>query len=489
LPVRRLKPIPFAAGIAVAGLLLLGGTPLSDFGAHGSRPAVAAALTALMAIWWIGEALPILWTACVPLVVLPLSKVHGDGVAANFAGALWPYFEPYVFLFLGGMGIAAAMQQWNLHRRIALRIMALVGTEPRRLLLGMLCATAFVSLWISNSATAAMMFPIGMALIAEFEHETGRRLGHYGAALMLAIAYAANLGGVGTKVGTVPSAQLSGFLAQRGVEVPFLSFMALGIPFASMFLLVVWWKLWRLGREDAPAEAVGHRALASQGGQLGPMQRAEWIVLGVFLAAGALWIASVPLTGAARSGLGWEWLRAAHVEAAIALAASGVLMAWRSGGRAVLEPRSLRFANLTTLLIIGGGFSMAAAIEASGLSEWIGTQLAVLRDLPGAAQIALASLAAIGLSAVASNAATVAVLLPILGSSASPEQLHSVLFAATFAASCDFALPAGTPPNAIVFGSGYVTIPLMARIGVQLDLAAALWAALWCALMTPVIFP
>jgi sodium-dependent dicarboxylate transporter 2/3/5 len=353
----------------------------------------------------------------------------------------------------------------------------------------MLAATAFVSLWISNSATAAMMFPIGMAVIAEFEHETGRRLGGFGAALMLAIAYGANLGGIGTKIGTVPSAQLSGFLAQRGEEISFLSFMALGLPFAAAFLLVVWAALWRVGRADAPAAEVGARALASQGGQLGPMQRAEWIVLGVFLAAAALWIASKPLTDVSRAALGSDALRGAHVEAAIALAASAILMLWRSAGRAVLEPRSLRVEQLQTLLIIGGGFSMAGAIEGSGLSEWIGSQLALLREFSGAAQIAAASVVAVALTAVASNAATTAVLLPILGSSASPEHVHAVLFAATFSASCDFALPAGTPPNAIVFGSGYVTIPQMARVGVKLDLAAALWSALWCALMTPVIFP
>lgn len=485
----RIKPVPLCTGLLAFALLWQAETPLRDFAAHGSRPALAAALTALMAIWWIGEALPMVWTACAPLVVLPLSRVHGDGLAANLAGALGPYFNPYVFLFLGGMGIAAAMQQWNLHRRIALAIMGAVGTEPRRLLLGMLCSTAFVSLWISNTATAAMMFPIGMAIIAEFEHQTGRRLRDFGAALMLAVAYAANLGGIGTKIGTVPSAQLSGFLAQRGEEISFLDFMLLGVPFAGVLLLLGWAALWRIGRKDAPDAEVGRRALASQGGRLGPMQRAEWIVLAVFVAAAALWIGGQPITSWLRERSGATGLGAAHVEAATALLASVVLMLARTRGQAVLAARSLRTLQWQTLLLIGGGFSMAGAIEASGLSEWIGTQLVGLRELPGPAQLLLASTAAIFLSAFASNAATVAVLLPILAVSAAPELLHPVLFAATFAASCDFALPAGTPPNAIVFGSGYVTIPLMARVGVLLDLAAALWAALWCGLMTPLVFP
>ncbi len=482
----RIRPLPLAVGLLAFAGIWLADTPLRDFGVHGSRPALAAALTALMAIWWISEALPMYWTACVPLVVLPLARIRGEGFGANLAGALLPYLDPYVFLFLGGMGIAAAMQQWNLHRRIALAIMAAVGTEPRRLLLGFLLATAFVSLWISNTATAAMMFPIGLAIIAEFEHQSGRRLAGYGAALMLAVAYAANLGGAATKIGTVPSAQLSGLLAQRGDEIAFFEFMLLGVPFSGIFLLVVWAALWRVGRADAPDAEVGRRALASEARRLGPMQPAEGVVLAVFLAAALVWIAGAPITEALRAG--GIPASSALVEAAAALSASAVLMLARVGGSAVLAPRSLRSLQWRTLLLIGGGFSMAGAIESSGLSEWLGVQLVGLRELPVAGQLVLVSATTVFLSAFASNAATIAVLLPILASSAAPGELHALLFAATFAASCDFALPAGTPPNAIVFGSGYVTIPLMARTGVGLDLLAALWAALWCGLMVPLVF-
>src|SRR5262245_5664197 len=220
-----------------------------------------------MATWWITEALPIAWTACVPLLVLPFASVYGEGFGANLRGAAAPYVDPYIFLFLGGMGIAAAMQQWGLHRRIALHVMRVVGTDARRLLSGLLLATATVSLWISNTATAAMMFPIGLALIAEFERESGRRLSGFGAALMLAVAYGSSVGGIGTKIGTVPSTQLSGFLAQRGVEVSFLEFMAIGIPFVALLLPIVWLALWRLGRPDAPDPGVGRVALARGGGR------------------------------------------------------------------------------------------------------------------------------------------------------------------------------------------------------------------------------
>jgi solute carrier family 13 (sodium-dependent dicarboxylate transporter), member 2/3/5 len=477
--VSRVKPLWLVAGLALFTLPLVIDSELSRWGEHGARPALAAALTLLMATWWITEALPIAWTACVPLLVLPFSSVYGDGFAANLSGAFAPYVDPYIFLFLGGMGIAAAMQQWSLHRRIALQVMRVVGTDARRLLFGLLLATATVSLWISNTATAAMMFPIGLALIAEFEREGGRRLAGYGAALMLAVAYGSNVGGIGTKIGTVPSAQLSGFLARRGVEVSFFEFAAVGVPFVLLFLPIVWLALWRIGRADAPHEDVGQRALAGEGARLGAMQRAERIVLGVFLATAAVWITGKPIADALD-------VATAYVEAGIALLASFVLFAWRVDRRRVLEPASLRFVQWETLVLLGGGFSLAASIQASGLSHWMGAQLEALRAAPPFAQAVAASVVTVALSAFASNAATTAVMLPVLAGSVVPEHATAILFAATFSASCDFALPAGTPPNAIVFGSGYLTIPLMARTGVVLDLVAALCAAGWCWIAVPV---
>jgi len=478
------KWVAFLAGPGAFLALLTLDTPLSQWGEYAARPAFAAGLTLWMAIWWISEAVRIEWTACLPLVVLPWSAVHGDGIGPNLRGALLPYVDPYIFLFLGGMGIAAAMQQWNLHRRIALTVMRAVGTDPRRLLFGLLAATAGVSLWISNTATAAMMFPIGLAVIAEFERETGKRLTHFGAALMLAVAYGSNVGGIGTKIGTVPSAQVSGFLAQRGTDVSFLEFMAIGMPLVALFLPVVWLALWRLGRRDAPEAEVGRTALAREGARLGAMQRGERVVGAVFLAAASLWILGQPITGALR-GVGFAGLATAKVEASIAMLASLVLVLWRVGGRPALAPASLRFIQWETLVLLGGGFSLAAAIEAGGLSHWMGSQLAALRDSAPLLQITAASYTTVTLSAFASNAATVAVLLPVLAGSVTPEHVNSVLFAATFAASCDFALPAGTPPNPIVFGSGYLTIPMMVRTGVPLDAAAALLAALWCWIAVP----
>ncbi len=479
-PLRRL--VGLAVGLAAFAALAFLESPLRH-GEHGLRPAHAAAVVALMAIWWITEALPIHWTACVPLLAFPALDLFDVGFLGGLGRTALPYVDPYIFLFAGGMAIAAAMQQWNLHRRIALSVMARVGTAPARLLLGVLAATAFVSLWISNTATATMMFPIGLALIAQLEVEHGRRLAHYGMAIMLAVAYGANLGGIGTKIGTAPNLQFAGFMERLGTEVSFPAFLAVGLPFVVLFLPLAWWTLWRIGRREGLRGELGRSVVLEELRRLGPVRSGERFVLAVFLLAAAGWIAGQPLTAALRQLD--PRLRSAHFEGGIAMLAAATLLLARCQGEPVLRLRSLRKAPWATLLLLGGGFAMAAGVQASGLSDWAAAQLLGLRALPSFAQVLLASTVAVALSAFASNTSTIAILLVVLKDAVSPDLLPTVLFAATIACSCDFALPAGTPPNAIVFGSGYVRIPTMARTGAVLDLLAALLAATWCSLIVP----
>ncbi|HYN21768.1 MAG TPA: DASS family sodium-coupled anion symporter [Thermoanaerobaculia bacterium] len=469
-----------AAGLVAFLLLAFLDTPLRHDPAYGARPAFAAAGAALMAIWWLTEALPIYVTACVPLVLFPLTGVFGEKLGDNLLQSVLPYLDPYIFLFAGGMAIGAAMQQCNLHRRIALSIMDRIGSDPRRLLAGTLAATAFISMWISNTATAAMMMPIGLAIVIQVEDQRAAgRLRHYGMAIMLAVAYGANVGGIGTKIGTAPNAQFSGFMERLGIEITFLQFFAVGLPFVLMFLPVVWWALWRIGRQEGLEGEIGEEVVAGELAKLGRIQRAERIVFGVFLAAAALWIAGKGLTDFLKPRAPFE-LTSAHVEGGIAILAALFLMLWRTGGRQVLGFRALAGVPWETLLLLGGGFAMAASIQKSGLSAWLGAQLLAVRGLPPFGQVVLASLAVVALSAVASNTATIAVMLVVLKDAVAPDIMTTTLFAATIACSCDFALPVGTPPNAIVFGSGYVSIPRMARTGAVLDLLAALVAAVWC---------
>lgn len=481
----RVRALRLALGLAAGAAVLALDSPLHHAGEFGDRPARAAAVGLAMAVWWLTEAMPIHWTACVPLVAFPLAGVFGRGPAGDLAASVTPFFDPYEFLFAGGMALAAGLEQQGLHRRLALGVMGTVGTQPRRLLAGVLAATAFVSLWISNTATAAMMLPIGLALLAQLEAREGRRLGRYGMALMLAIAWGANIGGIGTKIGTPPNAQLAGFLERSGTPVSFLQFLVIGLPFVFALLPLAWLLLWRLGARDAP----GHDAREVVRGQLAALGRTsggERAVAAVFVATAALWIGSAPLTAALAPHL--AGLRSAHVEAGIAVAgALAMLVLPAPGGGRLLALRSLRRVPWETLLLLGGGFALAAAVQGSGLSIWMADQLRAIATLPPLAQLAVAAVATVTLSAVASNTATTAVMLVVLAEAAASAVRVPVLVAAALAASCDFALPVGTPPNAIVFGSGYVRIPVMARYGAVLDLTAALAAALWCGWIVPIV--
>lgn len=484
LPATSASRAAFVAGIAALAYLSLADGPREVLGERGAR---ATGVVALMAIWWLFEALPIAVTACFPLVLFPLLGVFEGGLAASFAAAATPYVDAYIFLFAGGMAIAAAMQQWGLERRIALTILATIGTRPARLLLGVLCATAAISLWISNTATAAMMLPIALALVAQLERgASGERRPRYSASILLAVAYGANVGGIGTKIGTAPNLQLAGFAAQQGFDVGFFEFAFVGGGFVLLFLPCVCLVLWITGRRDAPSEDLNAEHVRGELRGLGRMQSGDRVVLAVFALAALGWIASKPLTEALAPRFGGV-LRSAHVEGAIAMLAAFALLAARAQGRRVLEIASLRRVPWSSLLLLGGSFSMAAAVQSSGLSDSAARALTALRDLGPFERTLLASSTAIAVSAVASNTATIGVLLPCLASALPHDELLPVLFAATIGCSCDFALPAGTPPNAIVFGSGRVSMARMASAGLVLDVGAALVAAAWCAFAVPFV--
>jgi sodium-dependent dicarboxylate transporter 2/3/5 len=480
----RTRLIGLVAGPLVAALLLLIPSGLHEIPGMGHRPAAAAAVAAWMAVWWFTEAVSMAWTSLLPVVLFPLLGVYGgQSVPGDVGRAAAPFVDPYIFLFMGGMALGAGLEQWGLHRRIALLIMRAIGTGPQRLLLGMVVSTAAVSLWISNTATAVMMVPIGMALMAQLELTEGRRLPAFGAALMLGVAYGSNVGGIGTKIGTPTNSVFAGVVSRRfGSDVGFLEYMAAALPFVILFVPLIWWVLWRLGRQDRLGPGQGGDVIRQELARLGPLSAGERTVGLVFLIAAVLWIAGDPLRGWLAphfaTAFGGFKLAGKHYEAGVAMLAAGSLVLI---GR--LSLAALRRVPWDTLLLLGGGFALAAGIEASGLSSWLSLRLSGLESLSPLAQHATVATTTILLSAIASNTATVNVMLNVLPAS------RALLAVSTFASSCDFALPAGTPPNAIVFGSGYVRLPVMMRAGVLLDVLAAILLALygmtWVELMLP----
>jgi solute carrier family 13 (sodium-dependent dicarboxylate transporter), member 2/3/5 len=358
------------------------------------------------------------------------------------------------------------MELWNLHRRVALHILLAIGTTPARLLLGVLVATAAVSMWISNTATAVMMMPIAMALLTQLERNVGRRMGAFGAAVMLAVAYGANIGGIGTKIGTGTNSIFVGFVAEKlNRDITFLEYLLIGAPFVALFLPIAWGVLWWVARVDADIPKQRSEGLEQELAAMGPLRGRELTVALVFATAALLWVLGDPIKRLAAEPFlraSGSKLQGKHVEATVAMAAAFALLLLRT-----LSWAALKRVPWGTLLLLGGSFAMAEGIEGSGLSRWLTERLSAVSALPLGWQLAITSLATIALSAVASNTATVNVMLAVLPPS------MPVLSAAAISASCDFALPAGTPPNAIVFGSGYVRLPTMMKTGAVLDLLAA----------------
>ncbi len=475
-------PIGLIAGLAASLTVLVIPPP------EGLAPEAWAALAValLMAIWWTTEAIPISATALLPLALFPLLGIMPMRDAAA------PYANPLVYLFLGGFLIAAAMQRWDLHRRIALNIAVRTGTSPSRLVAGFMLATAFLSMWISNTATAMMMLPIALSVIAVVTGEKeGAVPAHtaFGTSLLLGIAYAASIGGMGTLVGTPPNAFLSGFFSETyGIEIGFAQWMLVAMPVVFVLLPLCWFVLTKLVyRAPAPAgQEDGHAVLAAARDALGSPTSAEWRIGIVFAAVAVLWmsrplLSSVPgLSGLSDPG--------------IAIAAGILLFVIPAG--AVSPKRNLLVWDDTrkvpwgVLILFGGGLSLASAISKTGLAAWLGTQLGDASVLPPVLFILLIAAVVILLTEITSNLATTAAFLPVIAAVADGAGLAPLSLAvpAAMAASCAFMLPVATPPNAIVFGSERLTIRDMMRAGIYMNLLAVLAIGAAATFLVPIIF-
>lgn len=431
-----------------------------------------AAVTLLMASWWVSEAIPIPATSLLPIVLFPLLGVMSTGEATE------PYANHLIFLYMGGFIIALAMQRWELHRRIALHIIKIVGFSPGRLVLGFMLATAVISAFVSNTATTVMMLPIGMAVISQVTDEL-RRNGDRDATatmsplalnLMLGIAYAASIGGVATLIGTPPNTVLAGYLHKAyGYDITFAQWLIVGVPLTVLFLPLAW--LW-LTKISNPMTSLAlpnaETVISDELSKMGRMSVAErWTSL-VFSATALAWIFRPQIAG-------WFPSPSMLTDATIAVAGGLALFVLPVNFRKRLFVMDWEWASKLpwgVLILFGGGLSLAKAFESSGLTSWFVGQVTLLESLPLICIVAGVATMVLFLTEFTSNTATATMLMPVLAGIALglEESPLILLVPAAIAASCAFMLPVGTPPNAIVFGSGYVRMPDMVRCGFWLNI-------------------
>ncbi len=425
-----------------------------------------AAVAILMATWWITEAIPIYTTALIPIVLFPLLDIApiGDTTA--------PYANPLIFLFMGGFIIAIAMQRWSLHKRIALKIVNFVGVKPTSIILGFIIASAFLSMWVSNTATALMMLPIAISVLDFVDtkrsaNESVSPATNFELVLVLCIAYACNIGGIGTLIGTPPNALLAGFLLENyNVEISFAHWLMVGVPLILVMLPIMYLVLTKVVYPIKLKELPGGReVIARQLKEIGTISKPEVRVAVVFTTTALLWILREPLSNIF-TGLS---------DAGIAITAGVILFIIPSGankGEQLLKWNDLKDLPWGILILFGGGLSLAMAISSSGLAAWIGESVAGLGGMPLLLLVFLVIIVVVFLTEITSNTATAAAFLPILAASAIGIGQDPMLFIvpAAIAASCAFMLPVATPPNAIIYGSGKVNIPQMAKAGVWLNI-------------------
>ncbi|MHC5008495.1 MAG: SLC13 family permease [Planctomycetota bacterium] len=439
-----------------------------------------AAVAALMAAWWITDAIPLAATALLPLVLFPLLGIMTGRDTAPV------YVNHIIFLFVGGFIIALAMEKWGLHKRIALWIIRAVGSSPARLILSFMIASAFLSMWISNTATTIMMVTIGLAIIAEQESAFGRqRTRQLSVGLLLAIAYGASIGGIATLVGTPPNLSFVRILeiVFPNVEpIGFGQWMLLGLPLTTTMLVIVWLLLTRVFFRVPKDLTLPADVIRQEYRQLGPMRFAERAVMAVFALTALLWVFRKDLNLGMTTIPGWANLLPFPKliddgTIAVAMALTLFFIPSRASGpgqsRALVDLDIFGRVPWHIVLLFGGGFALAKGFQTTGLSAFVGEQFAGLEGAPPVAMIAAVCTTLTFLTELTSNTATTEMVLPILASAgvAMGENPLLLMIPATLSASCAFMLPVATPPNAIIFGSGRITIADMAKVGIVINLA------------------
>ena len=444
-----------------------GADPEIEYSAQTMR--VVAAVAVWMAVWWMTEAIPLAATALIPLAVFPLANV------AEFKAVSAPYASSTIFLFMGGFLMALGIQRWNLHRRLALWVVMLIGTSPRRIILGFMVATGFLSMWVSNTATAVVMLPIGVSVLTLTADHVGG-MGNqkrFATALMLAIAYAASIGSLGTLIGTPPNALLAGYMKEsHDIEIGFGKWMLVGVPVAVLFILIAWIVLINVFKPEIDQIPGGRELIRDEMNKLGEWTTGQILSAIIFVAAALCWV-FVPL------GIDYYGWKIGYDDAAVGIIA-GLLMFTipaKSNGTRILDWETAKDIPWDVLLLFGGGLSLSAMFSQSGLSLWIGEASKGLAGLPTVLLIAAVGALILLLTELTSNTATAATFLPIMGgvavgiglTAAGDINVLLLTIPVALSATCAFMLPVATPPNAIAYSSGHVTMGEMIKGGVWLN--------------------
>ncbi|WP_455211820.1 SLC13 family permease [Kaarinaea lacus] len=443
-----------------------------------------AAVAMLMATFWMTEAIAIPATALMPIALFPLLGVMPTAKVTS------AYANHLIYLFLGGFLIAVTIEKWHLHKRIALHTIRIVGVTPQRIVLGFMLATAFLSAWISNTATAMLMVTIGLAVLRQAtsvtdsgQQQVDLQQSSFGTTLMLAIAYSASIGGVATLIGTPPNAILAGIIEKNyGYTIGFAQWMMFGLPLSLVMLFLTWYYLTRFVMDKTLAELPGGKqAIHGQINSLGPMSPQEKKVLAVFVFVAVAWIF--------RGLFDFEFLKNVN-DSSIAIFAALLLFIipadWKKG-EFLLDWNTAARIPWDIIILFGGGFALASGFESSGLTQWIANELVILQGAGLLVTVLAVVLIVIFLTEVTSNTATASLILPVIGAFALAVQIHPyyLMVAVAIAASFAFMLPVATPPNAIVFSSRQISMPQMAKAGLWLNLLGSILITIFVVALLP----
>lgn len=443
------------------------------------------ASTLWIATWWITEAIPIAVTSLLPIILFPLSGGLSISETSSSFG------HRYIFLYLGGFILALAIEKWNLHRRIALKIISLIGTNVRKIILGFMVATSFLSMWISNTATAVMMLPIGIAIVKQMSNlkSTDKKENIiFGKSLMLSIAFSASIGGIATLIGTPPNLVFAGILQEiYNVEISFLKWFIFGLPISILLIIISWLYLTRIAFNFKQKEfKEGEIEIKNELNNLGKISYEEKVVLSVFILTGMAWISRSFLLNIFIPSLDYT---------IIALICGVSLFLLKTKNKNGFKERIMNWEDAVklpwgVLLLFGGGLAIAQGFQSSGLANWIADNLTKLNGF-SLIIILMVVIAAVNfLTEITSNLATIAMLLPILAPTAIILDVHPfiLMVAATLSASCAFMLPVATPPNAVVFGSNYLKISDMVRVGILMNLISIIIIFIMVYYILPIVW-